>query len=159
MKRVPWAGEKSATWNAPVLSKRGKHAEAITAIDAVAAKLPEGSAQREALLAKAESLAGLSKFDDAEKLAREVIKSAEVGRGFRRAVTWNTLGDCLREANKPKEALLAYLHTDLLFGDDKEQHARRPPRSSAFSADSSKTIAPTKSTRGSSKIFRRVRGS
>ena len=75
-------------------------------------------------MAKAESLAALSKFDDAEKLAREVIKNASAEDSAAQAVAWNTLGDCLREANKPKEALLAYLRTDLLYGDDKEQHAR-----------------------------------
>ena len=125
MRRVPWATEKSALWSARVLSKRGKHAEAIEAIDAVAAKLPDGSARkREALLAKAESLAGLSKFDDAEKLAREVIKSASAEDSAAQGAAWNTLGDCLRAANKPKEALLAYLRTDLLYAEDKEQHAR-----------------------------------
>lgn len=125
MRRIAWASDKAALWNARILSKRGKHAEAIAAIDAVLSKLADGSARkREALLAKAESLAGLSRFDDAEKLARDVIKSADAEDAAAQAVAWNTLGDCLRSANKPKEALLAYLRTDLLYPEDKEQHAR-----------------------------------
>ncbi len=36
----------------------------------------------------------------------------------------NTLGDCLRAAGRPKDALYAYLHTDILYDEDSEQHAR-----------------------------------
>jgi hypothetical protein len=35
-----------------------------------------------------------------------------------------TLGDCLRAANRPKDALIAYLHTDLLSTKDKEEYPR-----------------------------------
>ena len=40
------------------------------------------------------------------------------------SAAYNTLGDCLRAAGKPKEALDAYLHTDILYARDKEQHPR-----------------------------------
>ena len=40
------------------------------------------------------------------------------------SAAYNTLGDCLRAAGKPKEALDAYLHTDILYSKDKEQHPR-----------------------------------
>ena len=42
------------------------------------------------------------------------------------ASAYNTLGDCLRAAGRPKDALIAYLHTDVLFAKDKEQHPRAP---------------------------------
>ena len=40
------------------------------------------------------------------------------------APAYNTLGDCLRAANRPKDALIAYLHTDMLYSKDKEEHPR-----------------------------------
>ncbi len=36
---------------------------------------------------------------------------------------YNALGDCLQLANKPKDALMAYLHVDVLFYGDAETHA------------------------------------
>ena len=36
---------------------------------------------------------------------------------------YNALGDCLQTANKPKDALMAYLHVDVLFYGDSEIHA------------------------------------
>ena len=39
-------------------------------------------------------------------------------------MAYNALGDCLRAANRPKDALLAYLHTDLLYSKDRQEHPR-----------------------------------
>lgn len=36
---------------------------------------------------------------------------------------YNALGDCLQQAGKPKDALMAYLHVDVLFYADPEIHA------------------------------------
>ncbi len=36
---------------------------------------------------------------------------------------YNALGDCLQTADKPKDALMAYLHVDVLFYGDSETHA------------------------------------
>ena len=36
----------------------------------------------------------------------------------------NTLGDCLHAAGRNREALYAFLHTDLLFSKEKDEHAR-----------------------------------
>ncbi|MGI9443392.1 MAG: tetratricopeptide repeat protein [Rubripirellula sp.] len=36
---------------------------------------------------------------------------------------YNALGDCLQRSNKPKDALMAYLHVDILFYGDSETHA------------------------------------
>ena len=65
------------------------------------------------------------------------------------AAAYNTLGDCLRAANRPKDALLAYLHTDLLYSKDKEEHPRALLRSRSSSASSSKTAGPTNTPSGS----------
>ena len=79
---------------------------------------------REARLAKAESLAGLKKFPEAEADVRAVIQASPPEDFAAQSAAYNTLGDCLRAAGKPKDALLAYLHTDVLYAKDKEQHPR-----------------------------------
>ena len=53
-----------------------------------------------------------------------MIQGAPAEDAATQAAAHNTLGDCLRAAGRPKDALYAYLHTDLLFFKDKEQHPR-----------------------------------
>ncbi len=55
---------------------------------------------------------------------REVIQGNPAEDAASQAPAYNTLGDCLRAANRPKEALIAYLHTDMLYSKDKEEHPR-----------------------------------
>ena len=80
------------------------------------------------MLAKAESLAGTKKYKEAETLVRQVIQANPAEDAAAQAPAYNTLGDCLRAANRPKEALIAYLHTDLLYSKDKEEHPAGPSR-------------------------------
>jgi tetratricopeptide (TPR) repeat protein len=125
LNKIPWAADRAAVLQARVLAKRGSYDQAIAALDKILASLPKDSARaREAQLAKAECLAGLKKFAEAEASARAVIRDAPAEDAEAQALGYNTLGDCLRAAGKPKDALLAYLHTDILYGKDKEQHAR-----------------------------------
>ena len=123
--KVPSAAGRSAVLEARVLSRKGRYDQAIAKLDAIIAQAPKDSTQvREAMLAKAESLVGMKKFDDAEKTVREVIKQAPPEAADIQAEAHNTLGDCLRAANRPKDALIAYLKTDILYDSDKEQHPR-----------------------------------
>src|SRR5262249_13710381 len=123
--KLPKAGERAAVLRARVLTKQGRYDEAISELDRLIASLPDRStAQREARLAKAESLVGLKKYKEAEELVRQVIQAAPPEDVAAQSAAYNTLGDCLRAANRPKEALLAYLHTDLLYGKDKQEHPR-----------------------------------
>jgi tetratricopeptide (TPR) repeat protein len=123
--KIPWAAERSAVLQARLLSRRGQFDKAIAALDKMMAGVPKDSAKyREAQLAKAESLAGLKRFEEAEATVLAVIKAAPAEDAEAQALAYNTLGDCLRAADKPKDALMAYLHTDVLFSKDKEQHAR-----------------------------------
>jgi predicted negative regulator of RcsB-dependent stress response len=125
LNQVPWAADRAAVLQARVLARKGEYDKAVAALDRLLAKAPEGSAKhREAMLAKAECLAGLRKFDQAEAAVRSVIKAAPPEDAEVQALAHNTLGDCLRAAGKPKDALYAYLHTDILFDKDKEQRAR-----------------------------------
>jgi tetratricopeptide (TPR) repeat protein len=123
--KLPKAAELASVLRTRVLAKQGKHAEAISELDRLISSFPDRSVQqREARLAKAESLVALKNFKDAERLVRQVIQEAPPEDVPSQAAAYNTLGDCLREANHPKDALLAYLHTDLLYAKDKEEHPR-----------------------------------
>ncbi len=123
--RLPRAAERAGVLRAKVLAKQGKHDEAVAELDRLIATFPDRSAgQREARLAKAESLAGLKKYKEAESLVRQVIAAAPAEDIAAESAAYNTLGDCLRADNRPKDALLAYLHTDLLYGKDKLEHPR-----------------------------------
>jgi hypothetical protein len=66
----------------------------------------------------------MKKFPEAETLLREVIQANPPEDAEAQAPAYNTLGDCLRAANRPKDALIAYLHTDVLYSKDKEEHPR-----------------------------------
>ncbi len=123
--RLPRAKDRAAVLRAKLLAKQGRHDEAVSELDRLLASLPDRStAQREARLAKAESLVGLKKFTEAESLVRQVILAAPPEDVATQSAAYNALGDCLRAANRPKDALLAYLHTDLLYSKDRQEHPR-----------------------------------
>jgi tetratricopeptide (TPR) repeat protein len=123
--KLPKGGDRAAVLSARLSARRGDHAKALEELDRLIKSAPEGSPlQRESRLARAESLAGLKKFKEAEAEARAVIKALPAEDVAAQSAAYNTLGDCLRIAGRPKDALLAYLHTDLLYAKDKEQHPR-----------------------------------
>jgi tetratricopeptide (TPR) repeat protein len=122
---IPWAKGRAGILDAEVNIKDGKADAALAALDAALGGAPKGSTlRRDALLAKAVALAALKRSDEASKVAQEVIDAANPDDASTQALAYNTLGDCYAEANKPKDALLAYLHTEILYSADKEQHAR-----------------------------------
>jgi len=123
--KLPRGAERATVLRTKILAKQGKHDEAIAQLDKLIAGYPKNSPQqRAALFAKAESLAGKKQFQEAESLLREVIQSNPPEDAATQAAAYNALGDCLRAANRPKDALFAYLHTDLLYSKDKEEHPR-----------------------------------
>ena len=123
--KMPGGTDRGAVLRAKVFAKKGDHAQAVAELDKLIKAAPEGSVRlREAKLAKAESLAGLKKFTEAETDVRAVIKATPAEDVPAQSAAYNTLGDCLRAAGRPKDALLAFLHTDVLYSKDKEQHPR-----------------------------------
>lgn len=123
--KLPGGDDRSASLRIKLLSRQGQTAQAIGEIEKIIAANPDGSVRkRDAVLAKAEALATLKKFAEAEELVRAVIKAAPPEDSTTQAIAHNTLGACLRAAGKTKDALYAYLHTDLLFSKDKEEHAK-----------------------------------
>jgi tetratricopeptide (TPR) repeat protein len=125
MSKLPQSADRAAVLRAKVFARKGDHEKAVAEYDRLIKNAPEGSVRRrEARLAKAESLAGQKKFDAAEGEVRSVIQATPPEDFQTQSAAYNTLGDCLRAAGKPKEALDAYLHTDILYSKDKEQHPR-----------------------------------
>ena len=125
LSKIPQTADRAAVLRARVASRKGEHQEAIREFDKLIAAAPENLVKRrDAQLAKAESLVALKKYPEAEALVRGVIKGAAPEDVNTQAAAHNTLGDCLRAAGRPKDALYAYLHTDLLFFKDKEQHSK-----------------------------------
>jgi len=123
--KLPRTSERAAVLKARLLSRRGDHAGAVAELDKLISALPDKSVrQREAKLAKAESLAGGQKFEDAETIVREVIAASPAEDVAAQSAAYNTLGDCLVAAKHYRDAVLAYLHTDLLYAKDKEEHPR-----------------------------------
>lgn len=123
--KTPKGSDRAAVLHTKILARQGKHAEAIAELDQIIASSAKGSERRRgAMLAKAESLAATKKYKEAEALVREVIQANPPEDAASQAPAYNTLGDCLRAANKPKEALIAYLHTDMLYRKNREEHPR-----------------------------------
>ena len=119
---------KSSIWDGRLLLKAGKFAEAEAKFDEVAAAKASTPAeklqQQEAMLAKGDCLVKQKKLDEAAQMFRKVIEGAPPDEAELQAATCNALGDVLREAGKPKEALLAYLEVDLLYSTQKAAHAK-----------------------------------
>lgn len=125
LSKMPQGADRAGVLRARVLARGGDHEKAIAELDKLIKSSPAGSTrQREARLAKAESLAGLKKYREAEADVRAVIKESPAEDIAAQSAAYNTLGDCLHSAGRPKDALMAYLHTDILYGKDKEQHPR-----------------------------------
>jgi len=77
-----------------------------------------------ATLGKATSLSASGKTDDAIKLIEGVIAKADPEQLEVHARAYNALGECYLAAGKKKEAMLAFLHVDVLYAGFPEQHAQ-----------------------------------
>ena len=122
--KVPNSADRVIILEAKILTKTGKFDEAIAGLDKAIDTAKGTPKAREAKLVKAEALVAQKKYDNALATVQEVIKESPPEAADIQAVAHNTLGDCYRAAGKPKEALMAYLQTDILFDKDKEQHPR-----------------------------------
>lgn len=71
-------------------------------------------------LARCAALNG--KFDEAEKRAQSVIDQVSPEDVYINALAYNTLGESLAAGDKKKDAIVAYLHTHLLYNADPVLH-------------------------------------
>lgn len=129
LEKAPWNETKIAAQTAlgRILLAEGKTDEALKAFDAVAAAPAEGDAEKsrqlEALVGKSRCLIATNKYDDALKVIDDVITKAPEDDARVQAEAYLRQGDCLLAQGKEKEALLAYLHVDVLFENETAVHA------------------------------------
>jgi hypothetical protein len=91
-----------------------------TAADASPAELAR---KREAMLGQASCLVKKQQFAQAAQVLDEVIQQTPPDDTRLQAEAFLRQGDALQAQGKAKEAVLAYLHVDVLFAAEKELHA------------------------------------
>lgn len=126
--KAPWPGA-----DVGLNLKRGrallvqkKTAEAAQAFQSVldGASGPKAeSLKLSALLGKATALATGGKADEGIKLVQDVIAKAPKSNAELHAQAYLTLGNCHKAANMPREAVMDYLHVDLLYFQNPQTHA------------------------------------
>jgi tetratricopeptide (TPR) repeat protein len=85
---------------------------------------PEAVRQKNlATVGRANCLAETGKVDEAVTILKDLIDKNDPQDAVLFARAYNALGRCYLKQNKPKDAVLALLHTDLLFYADAEAHA------------------------------------
>jgi tetratricopeptide (TPR) repeat protein len=91
---------------------------------AMEATTKDGERQKlAASLGKAAALAGSGKSDQAIALVNDIIAKADPDNVELHARAYNILGGCYKAADKKNDALLAYLHVDLLYSRFPDLHA------------------------------------
>ena len=115
----------SAVGRALLGDKQYDHA--LTKFEAViGSDAPAPEAARQKLLAttgKAICLAETGKAEEGVTLLQDIISKNDPQDAPLFARTYNALGRCYLKLNKPKDALLAFLHTEVLFAGEAEPHA------------------------------------
>jgi tetratricopeptide (TPR) repeat protein len=92
----------------------------------LASELATPEAAQQKLLAsvgKAVCLAETGKAAEGVTMLNDIIAKNDPQDTVLFARTYNALGNCYLKMNKPKDALQAFLHTDILFYADGESHA------------------------------------
>ncbi len=127
--KAPWKDYQMASKNftARMLLVESKSDEAAAAFDSVigmkADNPAEESQRQEAMLGKARILTSQNKLGDAVNLLNDVINKASPEDARVQAEAYVRQGDCLQAQGKDKDAILAYLHVDVLFASEKSLHA------------------------------------
>ncbi len=126
---APWPDYKMRAGVAVgrALLAQKKTEEALAAFDKVLATAAEGNAAQAqrmaASLGKAAALVALKKPDEAIKLAEGVLEKADPEDAPLMARAYDILGTAQRQAGRTKEALLAFLHVDVLYAAEPDAHA------------------------------------
>lgn len=126
---APWADYKMragvAIGNA--LLAQNKTDEAIAAFDKVLAIAGEGKAaetqRMAATLGKAAALVAWKKPDEAIKVVDAFLEKADPEDAPLMARAYDILGNAQRQAGRTKDALLAFLHVDVLYATVPDAHA------------------------------------
>jgi tetratricopeptide (TPR) repeat protein len=127
--KAPWPDYKMRATVAVgrTLQAQGKHTEAIDQFDS-ALTIPGDSADAEnqklaATLAKSVSQAETGQVEQAVRSIEDIIQRTDPEQKVLHARAYNALGNCYEKAGKTKDALLAFLHVDVLYNTVPEAHA------------------------------------
>jgi tetratricopeptide (TPR) repeat protein len=127
--KAPWPDYqmRAAVALGRAFQAQDKHADAIQQFDSVLAMSEDSDSAKaqklSATLGKAISLAATSHVDDATKMVEDVIQNADPEQKELQARAYNALGTSYEKAGKTKDALLAFLHVDVLYSTVPEAHA------------------------------------
>jgi tetratricopeptide (TPR) repeat protein len=127
--QAPWPSYKlrAKVLEGRALQSQNKYEEALANFNAVLGVTAtiEGAEEQKlfAILGKAACLAATGKHAEGIQIVEDVIARGDPSDIALFANAYNTLGRCYQASNQPKDALLAYLHTDILFYGDPESHA------------------------------------
>jgi tetratricopeptide (TPR) repeat protein len=130
MAKAPWPETqlRAQVLFARALAAQGKFEEALQRYDEVIANPVDSvEANRKKILAqvgRAECLAEMGKPQEGQELVEQIIRDQDAQDTALFARAYNTLGICHLRAERPKDALLAFLHVDLLFAGEPEEHAQ-----------------------------------
>jgi tetratricopeptide (TPR) repeat protein len=126
---APWEDYKLRANNAVgrALIAEKKFPEALEKFNAVlASELTTPLANEQKLFAtigKAQCMAEAGQAEEGIAMLQDVIAKNDATDATLFARTYNALGNCYLKVNKPKDALQAFLHTDILFYADADGHA------------------------------------
>ena len=131
LEAAPWPDVRmrGAVARGRALQSERKFAEALVVFDKAAILAgdsesePVEAQKHAALIGKAVCLAETGKPVEAIKMLDKVIDQIEPQRREMHAVAYNGLGRCYRKAGNAKAALMAYLHTDLMYNTFPATHA------------------------------------
>ena len=128
--QAPWLNAKLqvAIIRGEAAQIAGEHPKALGFFDQVIAANAQDDATKAlkvtARLGRAGCIAAAGQLDEALKIVDEIIIKSDRGQAELRARGYNTMGYCYAQANKPQDALLAYLHTDVLYFKNPTLHAQ-----------------------------------
>ena len=127
---APWPETKlrAALYHGRLLLAQKKIDQAIARFDevlAAAGESPESAlVPAEALFEKARCLRARSERAAEIEILLKTLDQTPARAGWLQAEAYIALGDAYRAVQKPRDALVAYLHVDLLFAKNKELHPR-----------------------------------
>jgi predicted negative regulator of RcsB-dependent stress response len=108
---------------AQVLVRAKKYDAATSKLEELAKSVPADSPQAIRLqISLAECQAASGKTEEAAKKLEAIL--AKVEDPDLKAVAYNTLGDCQYQAKRLKEALYSYLWVDVIYHQNRQEHAR-----------------------------------
>jgi predicted negative regulator of RcsB-dependent stress response len=108
---------------AQVMVRAKKYNDAMAKLEGLAKSVPADSPagiRLQISLAECETASG--KTDEAAKKLESIL--ARVEDPDLKAVAYNTLGDCQYQAKRLKEALFNYLWVDVIYSQNRQEHAR-----------------------------------